>query len=193
MPKPATLPTLYNDVLQINISKLKELGYLEANQIRSGTLHWSLNGTPIGSISIEVNTYCMTIELDYKFQNEPRNYKLNIIRTPSNLGKGEILYFLCPKTNKKCRILYSISGYFLHRKAFTGCMYESQIQSERNRSLFKLYEIHFKSENLYSELYRKNFKKTYAGKPTKKYLKIMSQIQKAEQVERISIEKLMLM
>ncbi|MBU1485870.1 MAG: hypothetical protein KKG25_13550 [Bacteroidetes bacterium] len=41
---------------------------------------------------------------------------------------------------------------------------------------------YFKSDNLYGELYKKHFKKSYAGKPTKKYLRIMEQIQKAEEI-----------
>jgi len=180
MPKFSTFPTLYNEVLQINISKLKEWGYLKPGQINSGTINWSRNGNPAGSISIEVNTNGEQpyIELDYKYKNEPRKYKVNLVSTPSNLNKGEIWYFFCPHTNKRCRKLYSIGGYFLHREAFKGCMYESQIQSKRYRELDKTFGAYFKSDDLYSQLYKKHFKKYYAGKPTKKYLQLMKQIQK---------------
>jgi hypothetical protein len=194
MAKPHSFPTLYNEALQISISKLKGWGYLNPEQIKSGTLNWSSNGNPTGSISIKVNTHSVQlyIELDYKYRNEPRNYKVYLTSTPSNLTKGEIWYFICPKTKKRCRKLYSIGGYFLHREAFNGCMYESQTQSKRNRQLDKTLGAYFKSDNLYSELYKKNFKKTYAGKPTKKYLRIMEQIQKAESIPYHEIERAML-
>ena len=39
---------------------------------------------------------------------------------------------------------------------------------------------YFKTDQLYEQLYKKNFKKQYAGKPTKKYLRIVNQITKAE-------------
>ncbi len=194
MPKPHTFPTLYNEALQIHISKLKGWGYLDPEQIKSGTLNWSRNGNPTGSISIKVNTQTEQpyIELDYLYKGEPRNYKVYLTSTPSNLNKGEIWYFICPQTKKRCRKLYSIGGYFLHREAFNGCMYETQTQSKKYRQLDKTLGAYFKRDNLYSELYKKNFKKTYAGKPTKKYLRIMEQIQKAESIPYHEIERAML-
>ena len=184
MPKPHTFPTLYNEALQIHISKLKGWGYLDPEQFKSGTLNWSRNGNPTGSISIQVNTHSEQpyIELDYKYRDEPRNYKVYLTSTPSNLNRGEIWYFICPQTKKRCRKLYSIGGYFLHREAFNGCMYETQTQSKKYRQLDKTLGAYF---NLYSELCKKNFKKTYAGKPTKRYLRIMEQIQKPyHEIER---------
>jgi len=194
MPKPHTFPTLYNEALQISISKLKEWEYLNPEQIKSGTLTWSRNGNKTGSISIRVNTHSEQpyIELDYKYRDEPRNYKVSLVSMPSNLGKGLIWYFLCPETNKRCRKLYSIGGYFLHREAFNACMYETQTQSKKYRQLDKTLGAYFKTDDLYSQLYQKHFKKTYAGKPTKKYLRIMEQIQKAESIPYNEIERAML-
>ena len=194
MPKPHTFPTLYNEALQISISKLKEWEYLNPEQIKSGTITWSRNGSQTGRISIKVNTHSEQpyIELDYKYRDEPRNYKVRLVSIPSNLGKGLIWYFICPHTKKRCRKLYSIGGYFLHREAFKGCFYETQTQSKKYRQLDKTLGAYFKSDNLYSELYKKNFKKTYAGKPTKRYLRIMEQIQKAESIPYHEIERAML-
>lgn len=193
MPKPHTFPTLYNEALQISISKLKEWEYLNPEQIKSGTLTWSRNGNKTGSISIRVNTLSEQpyIELDYKYRDEPRNYKVRLVFMPSNLGKGLIWYFLCPETNKRCRKLYSIGGYFLHREAFNGCMYETQAQSKKYRQLDKTLGAYFRTDNLYSQLYQKHFKKTYAGKPTKKYLRIMEQIHKAEKIPIEQIDSLL--
>ncbi len=194
MPKPHTFPTLYNEALQISISKLKEWEYLNPEQIKSGTITWSRNGNQTGSISIKVNTHSEQpyIELDYKYRDEPRNYKVRLVSIPSNLGKGLIWYFLCPHTKKRCRKLYSIGGYFLHREAFNGCMYETQTQSKKYRQLDKTLGAYFEIDNLYEELYKKNFKKTYAGKPTKRYLRIMEQIQKAESIPYHEIERAIL-
>ena len=184
MPKPHTFPSLYNEALQLSISKLKEWGYLKPEQIKSGTITWSSNGNKTGSISIQVNTHSEQpyIELDYKFKGEPRNYKAHLTSTPSNLKSGEIWYFICPHTKKRCRKLYSIGGYFLHREAFNGAMYECQTRSKYYRQLTKTLDSFFKQDELYEELYSKHFKRTYAGKPTKKYLRLMEQLNKAENV-----------
>jgi hypothetical protein len=194
MPKPHTFPTLFDDALQLSISKLKGWGYLHPNQIKSGTLNWSRNGNPTGSISIQVNTHSEQpyAELDYKYRDEPRNYKVFLAYTPTNLNRGKIWYFICPHTNKRCRKLYSIGGYFLHREAFRGCMYETQTQSKRYRQLDKTFGAYFKRDKLYTELYQKNFKRTYAGKPTKRYLRIMKQIQESEGISYHEIERALL-
>ena len=194
MPKPHTFPTLFNEALQISISKLKEWKYLNRNQLKSGTLSWSRNGNPTGSISVRVNTGSEQpyIELDYKYKDEPRNYKIRLISMPSNLGKGHIWYFLCPQTNKRCRKLYSIGGYFLHREAFNGCMYQSQTQTKKWREMEKVYGCYFDIEKWYEELHKKHFKKFYNGKPTKRYLRLMEKIEKAERISFKEIERLMI-
>ena len=193
MPKPYTFPTLYNEALQLSISKLKGWGYLAPGQIKSGTINWSRHGESTGSISITANTRSEQpyIELDYKYRDEPRKYKVYLTSTPSNLNRGEIWYFICPHTKKRCRKLYLIGSYFLHREAFNGCMYETQTQSKKYRQLDKTLGAYLEIDNLYSELYKKNFKKTYAGKPTKRYLRIMEQIQKAESIPYHEIERAM--
>jgi hypothetical protein len=193
MPKFPTFPTLYDDVLQMNITKLRQWGYLNPNQIKNGQLDWSRNGEVFASISIRANTISQNpfIELDYNFNNDPRNYKIQLVSMPSNLGKGLIWYFLCPKTYKQCRKLYQIQGYFLHRKAFNNCFYQSQVHSKYYRELDKTYGAYFKAERLYEEMQSKHFTKYYNGKPTKKYLRIMEQIQKAESISIQDVKRVM--
>lgn len=193
MPKPHTFPTLYNEALQIHISKLKEWGYLNGTIITAPYV-WSIEGQRLGRISITVNTQSLQpfIELGFKYKDEPRKYKVKLISLPSNLGKGIVWYFICPHTNKRCRKLYLVDGYFLHREAFKKCLYESQTKSKRQRQLNKVIDFVFNSDCLHNQLNEKHFKKTYAGKPTKKYLKIMEQIQKAESIPLHEIERIML-
>lgn len=193
MPKPYTFPILYDNRLQIDITLLKEWGYLEQGKVIYSSIDWSRNGIPTSSISIKVNTYSENpyIELDYNCKDEPHKYKVYLTSTRSNLNKGEIWYFICPKTNKRCRKLYLINGCFLHREAFEGCMYESQTQSKKNRILNKSLFPYFQTDQLFEQLYKKHFKKTYAGKPTKKYLKLIKQIERAENIPLFVLEELL--
>ena len=193
MPKPRTFPTLYDELKTVSISFLAKHGYLKPNQWKGGSINWSRNGNNTGSISIKVCTQPENsfIELDYNCNKSPINYRVQLISTPSNLGKGVVWYFVCPYTGKRCRKLYLADTYFYHRSAFRGCMYETQTQSKKYRQLDKTLGAYFKSDDLYSELYKKNFKKTYAGKPTKKYLRIIEQIQKAESIPYHEIERAM--
>ncbi|AWL09052.1 hypothetical protein HME7025_01189 [Aquirufa nivalisilvae] len=193
MPKPYTFPTLYDDLKTISISFLKKHNYLLPNQVQTGTVSWSRSGTKTGSISIRVNTKqdIPYLELDYKCNETPINYRVQLVSAPSNLGKGVVWYFVCPHTGKRCRKLYLADTYFYHRSAFRGCMYEKQTRSKSYRLMEKTFGSYFKSDDLYSKLYARNFKKTYAGKPTKKYLKIIETIQKVDNVELSAIDLLL--
>ena len=195
MPKPHTFPTLYDEVKNISISFLKEHKYFEPNQIRNGIITWSRNGEKTGAISIKVSNdlYGISLELDYKCNGVPIIYKVEIISIPSNLGKGEVLYFLCPRTYKKCRKLYQVQTYFYHREAFNDCMYECQTQAKKIRALNGTLGAYFKVDQFYEQLYKKNFKKYYVGKPTKRYLQLMKQIKKAESIDSRDIEMFMMM
>lgn len=191
MPKPHTFPTLYDDLKTVSVSFLTKHGYLKPNQWQSGTITWSRNGNKTGSISIRVNTQPESpyLELDYKCNETPINYRVQLFSAPSNLGKGVVWYFICPHTGKRCRKLYLADTYFFHRSAFRGCMYEKQTQSKKSRYLDKTLGVYFRSDQLFEQLYKKHFKKQYAGKPTKKYLKLTQQIQRAESIPYHEIER----
>tara|TARA_R110002012_G_scaffold313517_1_gene525184 strand:- start:10756 stop:11346 length:591 start_codon:yes stop_codon:yes gene_type:complete len=194
MAKPHTFPTLFNEVLQVKIASLKKWGYLDPNQMTvDASIYWSRNGEQTASINVSTNMLKDPpfIELIYNYNNETRRYPVNLVSLPSNLGKGHIWYFLCPKTNKRCRKLYSVNGYFYHREAFKGCMYDTQTQSKSYRNLDKTLGAYFRTENLYSQLRKKYFKKTYAGKFTKKYLKLVKQIELGESISHEEAQRLM--
>lgn len=191
MPRYSNFPTLFDSASQINISKLKEMGYLMPNNWKAGTLIWSRMGEETARISIAVSTLEGNeyLQLKYNFRDEPREYKIRLERKPTNLGIGEMWFFRCPSTRKLCRKLYSIGGYFLHREAFKGCFYEKQIRSKYERFLDSNFGAYFKAESLYLEAGKKHLKKTYAGKPTKKYLKLYKEIKKAESVDFREVER----
>lgn len=193
MARHSNFPTLYDTALQINISKLKEWGYLDPNQWMQGKMIWSRNETITGGIYFAVSTQPENeyLHLKYNFRDELREYKIKLIRKPTNLGVGEMWFFKCPNTNKLCRKLYSIGGYFLHREAFKGIFYSSQIRSKYERFLDSTYGEYFKSEQVYQEIYKKHLKKTYAGKPTKKYFQLKQRLKKAENVNFKEIERMM--
>ena len=195
MPRPHTFPTLYENLKTITISFLSKQEYLKPNHCQIGGIAWyNRDGHKTGSASILVNTQSENsyLELSYKYNETPINYRVQLVSLPSNLGKGLVWYFICPYTNKRCRKLYLADTYFYHRSAFRGCVYEKQTHSRKYRQLYKKVGVCFQTDQLYDQLYKKHFKKQYAGKPTKKYLRIMEQLQKAESVPVHEIERALL-
>jgi hypothetical protein len=182
MPKCSTFPTLYDNCKIISISDLKRWEYLKPNQYKSGVITWSRHRNKTGSISIAVNTNAEPpyMELDYTCNKAPINYRVQLVTIPSNLGKGVIWFFICPRTGRRCRKLHCADTYFYHRSAFRGCFYEKQIQSHYYRKLEKQFGLLFGIDEVYKKIYAKHFKNQYNGKPTKLYLKLMKQVETYE-------------
>ncbi|MEG0848407.1 MAG: hypothetical protein RSF34_02250 [Flavobacterium sp.] len=195
MGRNANYPKTVEDCLTVSISKLKEWGYLHILGAMSYTLSWSRNGDKHSSIGIEINNngFERFVVLDYKSNGDPINYKIKIISKPSNLGKGEVFYFVCPSTGKHCRKLYLHGKYFLHREAFKGLMYSKQLESKKNRDLHKIFDTCYLSDEVYEERYKKYFKTHYNGKETKRYKKLNNKIQIADSFPADTMQRLLVM
>lgn len=188
-------PTTVESCLYLSIKKLKEWNYLNDSGTKSGTINWSSNGEQHSSISITVtkSNFETFIFLNYKSNGEPRNYKILIESRPSNLGKGEVLYFVCPHTGKHCRKLYLNGSYFFHREAFKGLMYSKQIESKRSRSLTKAFDACYISDEVFEERYKKYFKTHYNGKETKRFKRLNKKFMIAESYPIGTLENLLMM
>lgn len=176
MPKPHTFPTLFDECKILSITSLKKMGLLMINRTVTTELTFKTNGQKSGTIGVSINMgfepYGIT--LNYVLNNQKHiNYKVQFVSVPSNLGKGVVWYFLCPKTGKRCRKLYFIDSMFLHRSAFKGCMYEKQTYSSGHRKLFASLINETMMEDAFMELRKKHFRKTYKGNLTKRYLRLL--------------------
>jgi hypothetical protein len=178
MAKAYTFPTILDDVLQIRLSKLKEFGYLKGS--KQGVLKWG-DGAKI-SIAVSMLPEKKYLELDYQYKGEPRKYKVEIVSAPSNLGGGEVWYFICPQTQKRCRVLYCIGGYFLHREAFPDAMYKSQTKSKSEREYRTPLSRLFFEMDIHEQLNAKHFKSEYKGQDTKRFKRIIAKIAKVQKM-----------
>lgn len=178
----------------LSITKLKAWGYLNYG-IKSGVISWSISGEVHSRIGIKstILEHKKYITLEYIQSGETIKYDVRIISIPSNLGKGDILYFVCPSTGKHCRKLFHNSKYFLHREAFHYLHYDKQIESKKSRYLVSIFDKVFIKDEVYDELYSKHFKTHYNGKETKRYKKIMDKIKRAESFPPGTLERLITM
>lgn len=189
MPRYSSYPFLFDETQCITITDLKKWNYLELGESNSGVVTWSVNGEKTGSISVFVN-HKNVLTVDYKCNGTSYKYSILITSITSNLGVGEIWYFICPFTLKRCRKLHLISERFMHRSNLPCGMYESQTRSKFYRGLDKTFGSYFELDRVYDELYSKHFKKFYNGKPTKRYLKLLNQINKANRLSNLDIKRL---
>ena len=161
MGKLSNLTPNINELKYIDISTFKKANQLKPNTTTKGTYDWSTNGKIINSISFKLELYedDGILEINYIYNKEIKiKYTILIDSKLSNLDKGRIYYFICPKTLKQCRKLHFYNGYFYHRTFFKNLSYECQKQSRktnRNRCIFTLHFINIRSIHLlYSHFYR---------------------------------------
>ncbi|SKA21407.1 hypothetical protein SAMN04488128_1021623 [Chitinophaga eiseniae] len=181
MARIGTYPATFEDRKSISISDLRKWNYLQPDSWRSGTLSWSRRGTVHSQISfcVDMVTTGPYLELSYNWQQQPIHYKVKLTALTSNLGAGKVWYFICPQTSKRCRKLYFKNGYFQYRGEG---YYEKQIQSKYYRHLEKTYGPALRGDQLYNQLHSRYFRKFYNGKPTKRYVKLMAQLNAANSV-----------
>lgn len=196
MPKPYSFPTLFDEIKSFSITDLKRLGYIHYPLVVTGIIQWKNNFDEVtGAINIYVHLMEneQFINLSYTAIGETEyNYKVLLEALPSNLGKGDVWYFICPFTLQRCRKLHLIQGRFMHRSALKTGMYSTQIKSKQWRRIDKVYGVYFALDRNYSQLHAKHFKKRYKGKPTKRYLKLIQKISQAEKIPIEDIERLLM-
>jgi hypothetical protein len=116
------------EAVRIELSYLLKEKYIERGCKVSGFLAWN-NGSTISIESKYLGDekyirlyYTLTKPSGEEFKLD---YKIQLTSIPSNLGRGEVLYFVCPISGRRARILYRAYGshYFKSRQAYRKRIY----------------------------------------------------------------------
>ena len=179
--------------LKVDLSYLLKSGILKKNHSYTGSLKWHTPHNPdLGSIQIQ--SYYTDkeawIRLVYTNTNinsgvkTRHDYKVYLERVKSNLGKGEVLYMICPESGQRCRILYCAYGsqIWKSREAYTHRIYYGcQAVSKLEYSNTRYWDIENKQEKTQRQKRRKQTH--YRGQPTKWYIKTLQLDMKKERFD----------
>jgi len=157
------------EATRIELSYLLKKGLIKRGCDITSSLSWT-NGSSIGfeSCYYSGDPY---IRLNYNNTNSytgevtSHDYRIYLTTVTSNLGKGEVLYFLCPITGRRCRILYKCYGSLIwkSREAYQNRIYyQTQLDPKSMRPFKALF-----MDRKFEELYKKKRKSHYRGKPTR--------------------------
>lgn len=161
--------------LRLELSSLLKNKVLVKGKTTSSIIEWK-KGASIKLIARwkeEEQALYLSYSSNHKteHQRQPFNYKIELTSVPSNLGKGEILYFVCPDTGRNCRKIYLCPNtmIFKSREAHPKRLYyKCQRKSKYDRWLTRYFDTQKELEALEQQPYRK----TYNNKPTRKALQI---------------------
>ena len=158
------------EAIRIELSYLLNQGFIKKGCIIHGSLNWT-NGSSISFISClnENEKYLQLVYTNtssYSGEVTKQDYKVELTTIPSNLGKGELIYFVCPDSGRRARILYKVYGslHFKSRKAYRKRIYYSCQKSSR---LEYHNDRYWELERLLGKLNQSAKKSNYQGKQTR--------------------------
>lgn len=176
MARISTYPDVLSDLIRIDISKFK----IKARTFTKCTLSFK---------NVDFECSIVAKEDGGVFRLETKNGKpwiFNLHAIESNLGLGCYYVFECPITKKTCRKLYFYEGKFQHRNAIP-VNYSKQNEGKRYRELGRLFR--FELGYIGEELCKPYSKTHYRGIPTKRYARILKQIENEEKFYRANAAK----
>ncbi len=160
------------ECMKVNISTFaKEIK--QGHHSFTGSMEYS-NGATIGiALKNEFGQLTASLKYTHTIGEEKNNvdYQIRIVSVRSNLGKGEVYYFLCPFSFKRCKTLYMgyNSLYFKSREAYSHPIYyPSQLSSHNDRHN----DIYWRLERKLPTLREQHPKRHYRGKKTKPQLRL---------------------
>lgn len=177
-----------NEALRLEINNQIKTKCLVKDKVINYTSRWS-SGAEISIKSVYSDTeiylqlkYCQTDRTTK--ESKPFDYKIYIERVKSNLGKGYNLYFICPQSGKRCKILYLCYGaeVFKCRQAYNNRIY---YYAQTHSKEYRLNGRYFNLEKTINKLYEKRDTTTYKGKPTKRHLRLLKLLNKKAEVDKL--------
>ncbi len=160
------------EATKLDLNYLLKNRYLQKGNIVTFNLSWT-NGENIRCESFYSDTdiyvrlfYTATNNLTKEKVNH--DYKVYIAKRKSNLGIGEVLFFVCPESALYCRKLFMCYGYqrFKHRLTYNNRIYyNTQTSSKLHLNTDRYFTIDKKINKLYDKRDALNYK----GKETKRH------------------------
>jgi hypothetical protein len=161
----------------------------------SGTVSGTLSWTSGDSLAFNLNLDTMQLHLHCTRTiiatqvKEQVNQTVQIVRVRSNLGKGYNWYFICGRTGKRCKHLYSAYNckYYFSKHAYNGQLYhylQTVTKTDRANSSY-----HALNATHTAVLARATNKTTYMGKPTKLQKRLQGMRVKLENLDNIRLGK----
>lgn len=180
MGRPTTFAESTKESIRLELSYLIKNGYLQKGKHISGVINWS-NEDNIKLASMKIEIYCSDLDnwlrLVYQVTNRHTNeitnfdYKIYLETVKSNLKSGgDIFYFVCPESNKHCRVLYLAYGSttFKSRTSYNKRIYYAcQQVSKKDYSNTRYWTIEKDLNKL--RKHRNTF--CYKGEPTKRFIR----------------------
>jgi len=170
------------EVPQLSISRLKSC-YVQDGKTNSGT-YKAFDSDPLLYLDSNLIGDQKILSIRYQKINTSvwMDYEIKIEAAPLNFGNGANLFFICPTSGKRAKILYYDlkTHYFVHREAYSKRLYYPIQTFGKVKRISENIRIH-EEKLIRCFLQLKN--ENYGDKVPKTYMKIMSLQKRKELLE----------
>jgi hypothetical protein len=180
MGRPYTGADYTTSAYQLQVGDLRRRGVIVRGKTVRATMSWPDGGPTLDMESTWTDRE-QSLSLSFRLGEETWTQRIAIQTAPSPL-QGELLYFLCPRSGKRCRKLFRAyhSHGFYHRTAFGYRLYyPQQASSTYKRADRQL----LAAERKLATLQAKRRTSTYLGQPTRRAVRIAELQEEAERLE----------
>ncbi len=171
----------------IDLSFLMKRCIIQKGRESQATIKWADDS----SISIETKwikeggyLHLDYTHTDYEGNKRALSYRVNIIALPSNLGKGQVLYMVCPISGRLCRKLFLAysSPYFKSIKAHQARIYYTgQLSSKLNRANDMYWHLFNRLETAPEQRSQSHYK----GKETKRNIRAEKMYERLNDLDKL--------
>lgn len=168
--------------MKLDLRIMLRYGQIKNGARLSGTIEWTYGGRVSFVSDCRENDKFLRLVYSVEKRNGKTiemDYRITIDAVPSNLGKGEVLYFVCPKSYQRARVLYDAYGLgvFAHRDWYKDhldrrILYNSQQTSKRWYANTRYFNLKSEIERLEEKAHAKYKKMYYRGKLTKDFRRL---------------------
>ncbi len=181
MAKYPTYPIIIDELISISIGGLNKLKLL-SKEYNCGVVKIGKYSIVTGKfipyaimdVTVILNEHNPHVEFEYTAAGNSFCYKVKLVPLNSNLGKGKVWFFICPKISKRCSKLHLHQNVFVHRTAIESGMYSKQIVSKTHRSAMAFSDKINRVRELQKALQKKHGQIRYKGMFTSKMRTLMA-------------------
>lgn len=149
MPRPHTGALSIENSQRLTIKSLQEAGMLQKGKVIEGTAE---GGRGSMLLRMDWKGAQPVLWLSYSYKGAHQYYSIHIEERRSNLGRGSVLYFVCPESYRRTRTLYMAYNYprYKAREAYSiRLYYPSQLAGGRSRYNTRYFQIEEQLESMY--------------------------------------------
>ena len=183
MGRPYTGTDYTTSAYQLQVGDLRRRGVIARGRTVRATMSWP-DGGPTLDVESTWTDREQGLSISFRLGEESWTQRIALQTSPSPL-QGELLYFICPRSGKRCRKLYRAyhSHGFYHRTAFGYRLYyPQQASSTYKRADRQL----LAAERKLATLQAKRRTSTYLGQPTRRAVRIVELLEEAERLRVLS-------